>query len=135
MGGNSSSLVNLRLIDGLPFVAVEISVNNRRLVLDNVLLDTGSGGSIFPADRLLDLGLKPSVDDELHVISGVGGSEYAFSKFVDSISIGEIKVENFRIEVGAMDYGFEIDGILGMSFLVPIGAVIDMGRFILSVNL
>ena len=37
-------------------------------------------------------------------------------------------IEAFEIEVGAMDYRFEIEGILGMDFLTSVGAVIDLSR-------
>jgi len=37
-------------------------------------------------------------------------------------------VTNFAIEVGAMDYGFAIDGIIGTDFLLQVGAVIDLSR-------
>jgi hypothetical protein len=30
------------------------------------------------------------------------------------------------LEVGAMDYGINLDGILGMDFLLHVGAVIDL---------
>jgi hypothetical protein len=37
-------------------------------------------------------------------------------------------VDDFAIEVGAMDYGFSLDGIVGMDFLLQVGAVIDLSR-------
>ena len=32
----------------------------------------------------------------------------------------------FMVDVGAMDYGFEIDGIVGMDFLLAVGAIVDL---------
>ncbi len=63
-------------------------------------------------------------------IRGVGGTEFVFSKTIDRISLGDLTVSDFEIEVGAMDYGFhfELDGIVGMDFLEQIGAVIDLRR-------
>ena len=37
-------------------------------------------------------------------------------------------MNDFDIEVGAMDYGFAIDGIIGTDFLLQVGAVIDLSR-------
>jgi hypothetical protein len=37
-----------------------------------------------------------------------------------------LRVSKFEIEIGAMDYGFEIDGIVGMDFLTQVGALIDL---------
>ncbi len=41
-----------------------------------------------------------------------------FSKTIDRLSLGELTVADFEIEVGAMDYGFsfELEGIVGMDF-------------------
>ena len=36
------------------------------------------------------------------------------------------------IEVGGMDYGFEINGILGMNFLRPAGVVLNLRKMSLS---
>lgn len=40
--------------------------------------------------------------------------------------LGTLGLDNFKIEVGVMDYGFEINGILGMDFLRKVGAEINL---------
>ena len=40
--------MNLRIIDGLPFVEVTITFRGKSLRLGDVLLDTGSAGTILP---------------------------------------------------------------------------------------
>ena len=35
-------------------------------------------------------------------------------------------LDDFEREIGAMDYGFEFGGILGMDFLRAAGAIIDL---------
>lgn len=40
--------------------------------------------------------------------------------------IDNLIVHNFDVEVGMMDYGFDIDAIIGLDFLVQVGAVIDL---------
>jgi hypothetical protein len=113
---------------GLPFVSVTIAYRDRQLQLADVLLDTGSAGTVFASDKLLPIGLLYEADDAVHRIRGVGGAEFVFSKRVDSMSLGELSVADFNIEVGAMDYGFELDGILGLDFLTRVGAVIDLAQ-------
>ena len=119
-------MCEIRLVGGLPFVQAELAYHGRRATLSNVLLDTGSGGSVFCADRLFDLGVRFERGDAVHRIRGVGGTEFVFSKQMDVLKLGELGVETFAIEIGAMEYGFEIDGILGMDFLLEIGAVLDL---------
>ena len=108
------------------------------LDLENVLLDTGSASSIFSADRLLEVDLRCEPTDVLNRIRGVGGTEFVFSKTIDRLSLGDLTVSDFEIEVGAMDYGFhfDLDGIIGMDFLERVGAVIDLrGRRVTASSL
>lgn len=39
-----------------------------------------------------------------------------------------MKIPDFGIEVGAMEYGFPAEGILGLDYLLQIGALIDLQR-------
>jgi len=43
-------------------------------------------------------------------------------------NIGLASVEDFEVEIGGMDYGFPIGGILGMDFMLQAGAMIDLER-------
>jgi len=120
--------MKIRLQDGLPYVMVSITHHGQQLALEDVLLDTGSVGTIFPTDKVLAIGLQYEADDIVHRIRGVGGAEFVFAKKVDRLSLGELQVNDFEVEVGAMDYGIEIDGIIGMNFLTQIGAVVDLAK-------
>jgi predicted aspartyl protease len=119
-------MVKLDLKYGLPFCNVKLSYNGKSMLIDNVLIDTGSGGSVFKMDVVEEIGITIEDDDVIETISGVGGSEFVYKKAVDSISLGELELENFRVEVGVMDYGFEINGILGMDFMKKVGALINL---------
>ncbi|HBL56151.1 MAG TPA: hypothetical protein EYO46_00060 [Candidatus Lambdaproteobacteria bacterium] len=65
----------------------------------------------------------------MHRITGVGGKEFVFIKNLDRVTLGELAVQNFKVEIGTMDYGFPIDGILGLDFLSEVGAIIDLKEF------
>ena len=43
-------------------------------------------------------------------------------------------MRDFSIEVGVMDYGFEVNGILGMDFMKGVGAIIDLDKMIVYTN-
>jgi hypothetical protein len=94
-----------------------------------MLLDTGSAGTLLSADRLLDIGVQFEPEDPVRRVRGVGGVEFVFVKRVEHIALGELMAHDFGIEVEAMDYGFELDGIIGTDFLVQIGAIIDLANF------
>jgi hypothetical protein len=88
----------------------------------------GSGGTIFSADALARIGILPEPEDILHTIFGVGGSEVVFTRKVDELKAGAYSLKQFEIEIGGMDYGFDIHGILGMDFLISAGARIDLEK-------
>ena len=54
------------------------------------------------------------------------GKSLCFLKVIDSLKIGNLEVNDFTIEIGAMDYGLELDGIVGLDFLKEVGAIIDL---------
>lgn len=128
MVGNQGIAVKIGFRGGLPYIDVTIVHGGKSLSLQNILLDTGSAGSVFLVDRLLSIGLQYEPNDVIHRIRGVGGAEFVFSKRVDHVQVGELEVSDFEIEVGAMNYGFQIEGILGMDFLTQVGAVIDLSN-------
>jgi Aspartyl protease len=120
--------MKIRLDRGLAYLEVVLTYRGRRLHLADTILDTGSASTIFSADRLLEIGAVPEPTDSLRRIRGVGGTEYAFTKNLDLLAVGEVTVPDFEIEVGAMDYGFPADGILGLDYLLRTGALIDLHR-------
>lgn len=120
--------MNIQVRDGLPYVTVTLLYRGQQLDLANMLLDTGSAGTLFAADQVLAVGLQYEADDPVQRIQGIGGAEFVFVKRIDRLSVGELQVSDFAIEVGAMDYGFAINGIVGTDFLLQVGAVIDLSR-------
>lgn len=118
--------MQLRLRDSLPFVTLTVGHKGATVEIANVLVDTGSASTVLAADSLAQIGIEPSPEDILHTLRGVGGTEVVYLRIVDFLEVGESKVIDFEIEVGGMDYGFEISGILGMDFLKASGAIIDL---------
>lgn len=112
--------------DGLPFASVALTYSQRSIVLERVLIDTGSAGTILAVDKIDVLELFPEPDDLIYQVLGVGGSEYVFSKTVDALVLGDLEVRDFAVEFGAMRYGVDLDGIIGLDFLLQVEAVIDL---------
>jgi predicted aspartyl protease len=118
--------MQLTLRDELPFVTVVLRFRGAAIEIPDVLVDTGSGGTVLAADWVARVGLNPEPTDALHTIHGVGGTEVVFARRVDRLDVGADGLANFEVEVGGMLYGFAINGILGMDFLTRAGAVIDL---------
>lgn len=120
--------MKVRLQDGLLYVTTSLTYRGRQITFKNILLDTGSAGTIFSVDKVLAVDLKFEAEDVVRRIRGVGGTEFVFTKRVDRLFLGELQVNDFEIEVGAMEYGIDIEGIVGVDFLVQVGAVIDLAK-------
>lgn len=114
--------------DGLPFTSLTLEHRQQSIVFDSVLLDTGSVGAFLAVEQVDALGLVPEPDDPIYQVVGVGGSEYVFSKTVDTLALGNLEVRDFAVEFGAMKYGFDLDGIIGLDFLMQVGAIIDLNQ-------
>lgn len=112
--------------DGLPFISVALIANGQQLQISNVLLDTGAAASVFRTDDLLTIGVVPSPTDQIRFMSGIGGHEAVIEKQIETLTVGNLAVSPFIIQPGAIDYGFVINGIIGMDFLFATGAIIDL---------
>jgi hypothetical protein len=119
---------------GLPFVSMTVVFRGRELKLEKVLLDTGSASTLLNADIVQEIGMVPEGNDIVDIIRGVGGVEYVYTKYLDSIIVDEAILKDFQVEIGNMDYGMEIEGILGFNFLKQAGAVIDTGEMQLKTD-
>jgi hypothetical protein len=113
---------------GLPFISVVLYVKSNRLVVQDVLLDTGSYATMFKASILEQYGLHQEVTDITKRILGVGGVEFVTEKKIEGMELGELVVRPMTIQLGRMDYGIPMNGILGVDFLVQAGAVVDFKK-------
>ena len=126
--------VKIRLEHGLPFISVTVCYRGKSLTLDDVLLDTGSAGTLFSADQLDDVGIHIERGDEIYMIRGVGGGEYVFGKEVETLIVDGVASGPFEIEIGAMKYGRKMDGIVGMNLLTKLSARINLADMELSLG-
>jgi hypothetical protein len=120
--------VRLVVESGLLLTTLEIQHQSKTLLLNRVLVDTGSAGTLLSTERLLEIDLSYSLEDTLLQIRGVGGIETVFSKSIEQIRLGQKIQRNFVAQVGEMNYGFALDGILGLDFMMQTGAIINLQR-------
>ena len=120
--------------DSLLLVDMEIRFNNRWLHLQRVLVDTGSGSTVISSDLAESIGIVAEVNDMIYRISGVGGSEFVYSKTIDAVKIGNIQTNDVTLEIGAMNYGFDLDGIIGLDLLKQMKAIINIDKLTLGLN-
>ena len=118
--------MKLQLRHGLLFHSVCIRHKGNELEINDILIDTGSASTVISIDALSSIGIQPKPDDIIRTIRGVGGTEAVFSRKMDYIQVDNRKIEGFEIEIAGMDYGFDINGVLGTNFLIPSGAILNL---------
>jgi predicted aspartyl protease len=116
----------LILRDNLPFTTITVTYQGTTMDIPQVLVDTGSATTLLAADIVATIGIVPLPQDVLHTLRGVGGTEVVFTRHLDALQVSGCRLTDFEIEVGGMDYGFAMHGILGMDFLTRAGAMINL---------
>ncbi len=119
-------MARIRIADYLPFVSIIIHANGRKLPLQRVLLDTGSARTTFRTSDVAKLGISVQEGEQVIYMRGIGGIEGYVPKPIDALEVGDLIVSPFNIQLGELDYGIPMNGILGLDFLLQSGAVIDL---------
>ncbi|HEY7953941.1 MAG TPA: retropepsin-like aspartic protease [Polyangia bacterium] len=116
----------LAIRNRLPFATVTVTHAGVAREIAEMLVDTGSATTVLSADVAAELGITPAPSDRIRMLRGIGGHEMVFNRRIDRLQVGERALAQFAIEIAGMDYGFEINGILGMNFLREAGAVLNL---------
>lgn len=120
-------MIKLRQEDKLLLCELEITINEQVLNLKNVLVDTGSATTLINSDYI-----ETDGTEIIDTIYGVGGYETILNKHVDIFQVNGYIIENFKIDLGNMDFGITLDGILGLDVLTILGVNINIKDSILS---
>ena len=118
--------MKLKHLNNLLYTNISVCYNKSIVEIDNILIDTGSSASVFSADIVSKIGIKPEATDPIKTIRGVGGIELVFCKTVDYIQVNDFLINNFEVEIAGMDYGFNINGILGLDFLISSKSILNL---------
>ncbi len=128
VGQACGEIMQLILKDDLPFVAVQVAYQGRTIIVPDMLVDTGSACTALAADVVANIGIVPAPADPLRRVRGIGGTEVVFVRRVAYLQADHRRLHDFEIEVGGLDYGLGLNGILGMDFLKAAGAKIDLAQ-------
>ncbi len=118
--------MQLRLQHDLPLVRVTVVHQGASVDIADVLVDTGSASTVLSADAVAGIGIAPEPGDRLRTLRGVGGRELVFTRRLDRLELDGHGLDGFEVEIAGMDYGFAIQGILGMDFLRRAGAIVNL---------
>lgn len=68
-------MYNLTNKSGLLYADISLSHNGKVILVPDVIIDTGACQSIILTEYLFDLGIGFQDEDEIVVLSGIGGAE------------------------------------------------------------
>ena len=109
----------------LPFISIELVVAGSTIELGHALIDTGAASLLFNIDKIFENGITIEDTDTICKMVGIGGIEHVIQRKINCIFIANTNILNPTVQFGDMDYGFEIDGIIGSDILREMPAVID----------
>jgi hypothetical protein len=107
-------------------------LGSRQATFSNVVLDTGSGTTIFKTDHMLDLGIELLMTDHVRQVTGIGGAQGVIEKYVDAVQVDDMVVQPMLIEVGELVFDFSLHGILGLDFLLKVKAQLDFDQLTIT---
>jgi hypothetical protein len=113
-------------MNGLLHATVTLTYQGRAAVIERVIVDTGAARTLISADAVFDLGIFATPTDELTIMSGIGGEDFAFRKEIDCASFGTFELKSLLLDFGNLDEGFGINGIIGLDILLKGKFVIDL---------
>lgn len=102
---------------GLLYVTATVVHQEKHLVLDRCIFDTGSGGTVFDTDALATIGIHALPQSRLKRLVTVGGYQTVFVSSVDQLLIGQESLRPADIEVGNLHSRFGVQGILGTDIM------------------
>jgi predicted aspartyl protease len=117
----------LQLKDGLLYTSISLRHEDKCIVVDNVIIDTGAFHTIIAPDFLEKLDVAFSDEDELVKVSGYGGTvSYSVRKKIDSIECENLKINDIKIDFGEVDPNERVNGLIGLDFLRKAGVILDL---------
>lgn len=121
--------------DGLLFASIQIAFRGSTKVIENIVIDTGAAESIISPDAVEDIGIFAEPEDSVNSFYGVGGNLHNFfSKNVGEIKLGQVRLEEVKMDFGVIDPKGYINGLLGLDLLMKLGAVLDLKRLSLTLD-
>ncbi|WP_245890099.1 pepsin/retropepsin-like aspartic protease family protein [Rummeliibacillus pycnus] len=117
----------MRIENGLPIATVELAYCGNRILLSNVLIDTGCTVTIFDTDLMAEIGvIIDFVNGIPTAMYGVGGKgEICNQQKVNNLRIDDQLLDDFDIQLGMVHDMYGFDGIIGIDFMIHTGISLD----------
>jgi predicted aspartyl protease len=110
---------------GLIWVDIELEYNGNKYQIENCIVDTGSASTAIDIDFIE---FDYNRITQIKKLSGIGGIEEVMSQKVESLILGDIKINNLQIEFGNLQNSYGINGFIGTNILSQFQVNIDFSN-------
>lgn len=119
--------MQIDLVDNLLQTSMVLTYRGRSVIIDNLVIDTGAAHSFISSDIVSDIGIKFENGDRLVRSFRIGGDEYSFIKQVDQIQLGDIVLNDVKLDFGVFNEDINyINGLIGLDILKSGNMIIDL---------
>lgn len=127
--------LRLQLKDGLLYTTINLRHEEKCILVEDVIIDTGAFHTIIAPVYLEKLDVAFSDEDELVKASGYGGTvSYAVRKSIDLIECENIKINDMKIDFGEIDPNERVNGLIGLDFLRKAGVILDLVDLVMYIK-
>ena len=124
--GGVRTSIPFESLDNRPIITLRVNGEKQPF---RFVLDTGSGMSVLSEPTAKRLGLKPVARGGMARAVGGGGKFEIVYGYLNSIEIGDIRVENVPVYIRKFfDTNIPVDGYLGLSVVSKFLASLDYGN-------
>ncbi|EQF27296.1 MULTISPECIES: retropepsin-like aspartic protease [Clostridioides] len=118
---------NFKYKNGLLYTDIEILIENKSILVKDMIIDTGASHTIISSSYLEESDIGFNDDDTIVKASGYGGTvQYSVRKLVNKVACGDITLENIKLDFGEIDPEEKVNGLLGLDFLINANLIIDL---------
>jgi len=122
-------MVDLKYKNGLLYTNLFLYHDGKEVLVEDVIVDTGAYHTIISPVFLEELDTEVALDDEIVNAYGLGGGKSSsLRKRIDRVGIGEIPIDNMRIDFGEIDPQDRVNGLLGLDLLKVSKVIIDIAE-------
>lgn len=123
--------MKIEYVDGLLLTSLTLIYRGHALTIDKLVIDTGASHTLLSADTVADIGVYFETGDEIITAFGIGGEESCFRKTFDSIQLGNLNIDNYKLDVGSIHEKLAINGLLGLDLLMEANIVLDLAGLVM----
>jgi predicted aspartyl protease len=106
--------------------SLTVTFRGRSIKVSNIIIDTGSSHTVLSPDVLDSIGIAYENGDTVFEAYGIGDSVHFYSKKMDNIEVGNLKLKDFEIDVSVLPK--DHSGLLGLDILLSNKFIVDLNK-------